>query len=108
MLNAVDVGIAAVSFMLFIVFIVFKGAYQRRLRNPHGLPYPPGPATSLLVGNFFAIPKETPYLEYANWSKRYNSARLMFMTHSITFILTMMCCRRSCILLCAGTPRCRH
>lgn len=45
----------------------------RRRRNPYGLPYPPGPPSRFLVGNFFDIPKQRPYREYANWSKEYNS-----------------------------------
>lgn len=66
-----------ISAVLAVVVILSSiSAYRHRRRNPHALPYPPGPSPHFLVGNFFDIPKKRPYIEYAKWSKRYNSTPL--------------------------------
>lgn len=66
------------AFLAVVVILSSISAYHHRRRNPHGLPYLPGPTPRFLVGNFFDIPKKRPYLEYAKWSKQYHSMLLAF------------------------------
>lgn len=67
-----------ISAVLAVVVVLSSiSAYRHRRGNPHALSYPPGPSPRFLVGNFFDIPKKRPYIEYANWSKRYNSTPLI-------------------------------
>jgi hypothetical protein len=38
---------------------------------------PPGPPPSPVVGNIFQLPKEHPWLKYAEWAKQYGESNLV-------------------------------
>jgi hypothetical protein len=42
------------------------------LKSKQG-PYPPGPSSKPLVGNFFDLPKIHPAIAYVEWGKQYHS-----------------------------------
>ncbi|KAF7348418.1 Cytochrome P450 [Mycena sanguinolenta] len=43
----------------------------RGWRTTIRLPFPPGPKPKFLLGNFFDIPSEQPWLTYTEWGKQY-------------------------------------
>ncbi|KAH9174406.1 cytochrome P450 [Lactarius sanguifluus] len=55
----------ALSTFLYILF-AFRDHRRRR-----GSPYPPGPPSWPVIGNFLDVPKLSPWLAYANMSKKY-------------------------------------
>ncbi|KAH9039825.1 cytochrome P450 [Lactarius pseudohatsudake] len=55
----------ALSSFLYILF-AFRDHRRRR-----GSPYPPGPPSWPVIGNLLDIPKFSPWLAYANMSKKY-------------------------------------
>ncbi|KAH9028593.1 cytochrome P450 [Lactarius pseudohatsudake] len=55
----------ALSTFLYILF-AFRDHRRRR-----GFPYPPGPPLLPVIGNFLDVPKLSPWLAYANMSKKY-------------------------------------
>ncbi|KAH9063196.1 cytochrome P450 [Lactarius vividus] len=55
----------ALSTFLYILF-AFRNYKRRR-----GFSYPPGPSPSPIIGNFSDVPKLSPWLAYANMSKKY-------------------------------------
>ncbi|KAH9006150.1 cytochrome P450 [Lactarius hatsudake] len=55
----------ALSTFLYIVF-AFRDHKRRR-----GSPYPPGPPSWPIIGNLLDVPKLSPWLAYANMSKKY-------------------------------------
>jgi hypothetical protein len=64
-----DIPFLAISFLLFLL-VVFRD-YRRR----GGLPYPPGPPSWPIIGNILSIPKELPWIAYADMSKIYGRCR---------------------------------
>ena len=52
---------------LFLYLLVNLRDRRRRKR----LSYPPGPPAWPIVDNFFDIPKDKPWIAYANMSKKY-------------------------------------
>ena len=57
------IGIAGFSF-LGISYVLFR-------RTRHSTALPPGPPPLPIVGNAFHMPKEHPWIEYAEWAKQY-------------------------------------
>ncbi|KAH9077873.1 cytochrome P450 [Lactarius deliciosus] len=55
----------ALSTFLYILFAFLD--YRRR----RGFPYPPGPPLLPVIGNLLDVPKLSPWLAYANMSKKY-------------------------------------
>ncbi|KAH9171797.1 cytochrome P450 [Lactarius sanguifluus] len=55
----------ALSTFLYILF-AFRDHRRRR-----GFPYPPGPPLLPVIGNLLDVPKLSPWLAYANMSKKY-------------------------------------
>ncbi|THH18493.1 hypothetical protein EW146_g2521 [Bondarzewia mesenterica] len=45
--------------------------FEKRSRNPNGLPYPPGPKGRLILGNALEMPVQRPWLKFAEWSREY-------------------------------------
>ncbi|KAI0302455.1 cytochrome P450 [Multifurca ochricompacta] len=54
---------------LLSFFVILRAIRDHRRRR--GLPHPPGPRPWPLIGNLFDIPKESPWLTYAQLSKKY-------------------------------------
>ena len=55
----------AISIFLYLL----ANFYDRRRRK--GLSYPPGPPSWPIMSNFFDIPKNRPWIEYTDMSKKY-------------------------------------
>ncbi|KAH8984165.1 cytochrome P450 [Lactarius hatsudake] len=51
---------------LLYLLLAYRGHRRRR-----GRPYPPGPPPWPVIGNFLDVPKLSPWLAYANMSKKY-------------------------------------
>ncbi|KZT22572.1 cytochrome P450 [Neolentinus lepideus HHB14362 ss-1] len=56
---------------LSAVALLFKRYRDRRAANPQGLPYPPGPKSIPIFGNYFQVPKVAPWETYEQWGKQY-------------------------------------
>ncbi|KAF7365051.1 Cytochrome p450 [Mycena venus] len=52
--------------MLFVVVRLLKG-----WKATSRLPFPPGPKPRFIMGNFYDIPSELPWITYAKWAKEY-------------------------------------
>ncbi|KZT61301.1 cytochrome P450 [Calocera cornea HHB12733] len=65
-------------FAAFLLALVY--ALWRRGTGTHALPLPPGPPGLPLLGNALQIPKERPWLVYAQWAKTYGE-----LTHLTAF-----------------------
>jgi len=53
-------------------------------RKTTPLPLPPGPPPKPIVGNYFDVPKDKPWIKYLEWSRKYNSDIIhmkLFNTH---------------------------
>ena len=63
------------AFSLFLyLFVAFRGHRRRR-----GLFYPPGPPSRPMIGNLLDVPKEAPWIAYADMSKRYGRGNILLM-----------------------------
>lgn len=63
-----------VNTTLFLVtVVVVRKLYSRRLNNPLGLPYPPGPTPSIIpfVGNIYDMPIKEEWFKFTEWGKQY-------------------------------------
>jgi hypothetical protein len=60
----------AISLFLFLL-VKFRDNRRRR-----GLPYPPGPPSWPIIGNFFDVPIEKPWTTYTNLSKKYGRCNI--------------------------------
>jgi hypothetical protein len=69
LINLVDC--LAISLFLYL-FALFR---DRRSRN--GLSYPPGPPSWPIIGNLFDVPKEAPWIAYADMSKKYGKGSIL-------------------------------
>ena len=56
---------------LFFSFLLVRRLNKGRDRNPNGLPLPPGPKGYPLIGNFFDMPADKPWVVYDEWRKTY-------------------------------------
>jgi hypothetical protein len=60
----------AISLFLFLL-VKFRDNRRRR-----GLPYPPGPPSWPIIGNFLDVPIEKPWITYTNMSKKYGRCNI--------------------------------
>jgi len=60
-------ALGCLAIFLFRRFLFAFRDYRRR----HGIPYPPGPPSRPIIGNLLDVPKEAPWIAYANMSKKY-------------------------------------
>ncbi|KAF8158887.1 cytochrome P450 [Mycena galopus ATCC 62051] len=58
--------VAVLPLILFALAALLKG-WQGRYRTP----FPPGPKPRFILGNFYDMPTEFPWLTYAKWGKQY-------------------------------------
>jgi cytochrome P450 len=70
----------ALALFLFFFIAVRNGGRQR------GLPYPPGPPSNPIIGNLLDVPKEAPWITYADMSRKYGTGNLLVKL-SLTFLL---------------------
>src|SRR5713101_4696105 len=82
----------ALSFFLFLL-VKFRDNRRRR-----GLPYPPGPQSWPIMGNFLDVPIEKPWITYTDMSKKYgrcniHSHRPMFAQLKLAFQGDITCLR---------------
>jgi len=76
LLSAVQISVAYLLFLLIRKLTAYES-----LTSKQG-PYPPGPSSKPLVGNYFDIPKIHPAMEYVEWGKQYHSKLLIHSPHS--------------------------
>ena len=78
------VAVAVTVFVSLFVFFIFMFLHEERdRRRRKGLPYPPGPPSSLLTGNFFDIPKDKqPWIAYKDMSKIHGRNNILGTTGS--------------------------
>ena len=58
-------------FLSLYLFVAFRDHRRRR-----GLSYPPGPPPQPIIGNLFDVPKEAPWVAYADMSKKYGMSNI--------------------------------
>ena len=73
-INAIDS--LAISLFLYLL-VKFRDRRRRK-----GLSYPPGPPLWPIIGNFFDIPKEKPWIAYMDMSKKYGRCNILGTTGS--------------------------
>ena len=69
LINAVDCLVVSLSLYLFVVF--------RDHRRRGGLSYPPGPPSWPIIGNLLDVPKDAPWIGYADMSKKYGRHNIL-------------------------------
>jgi len=52
-----------------VLAIILLGQLWRNRHRPG--PYPPGPPGLPIIGNFFDIPRSAPWIQFAEWGKKY-------------------------------------
>ena len=73
-INTVD---CLASFLFLYLFVAFRDHRKRR-----GLFYPPGPPSRPIIGNLLDVPKEAPWITYADMSKKYGK-EIMIAAHPL-------------------------
>ncbi|KAH9050954.1 cytochrome P450 [Lactarius deliciosus] len=71
----------ALSTFLYILF-AFRDHKRRR-----GSPYPPGPPSWPIIGNLLDVPKLSPWLAYANMSKKYGDVICLQVLGQVVVVL---------------------
>jgi len=69
LINALDC--LAISCFLYLL------TNFRDCRRRGGLSYPPGPPSSPIIGNLHDVPKNTPWIAYADMSKKYSRSNTL-------------------------------
>jgi hypothetical protein len=64
--------ITAIDGLALSVFLYTLFAFRDHRRRK-GFPYPPGPPSWPVIGNLLDVPKLSPWLSYANMSKKYGA-----------------------------------
>ena len=64
------VALAISSLSLLSIFYVYRKS------RPSSV-LPPGPPQAPIVGNLFQMPKERPWLKYAEWTEEYGKSLLI-------------------------------
>jgi len=63
------VALAIGSFVFLSILYVYR-------KTRHSAVFPPGPPPTPVVGNLFQMPKEQPWLKYAEWGEQYGESYL--------------------------------
>jgi hypothetical protein len=63
-------SISAIDCLMISVAVYLLVSLQDHRRR-RGCPYPPGPRSWPIIGNLFDIPTQSPWLAYADMSKKY-------------------------------------
>jgi hypothetical protein len=71
LINAFDCLAVSIFFYLILNFHPCFHHKFRDRRRRRGLPYPPGPPPWPITGNYFDVPRDTPWSAYADTSKKY-------------------------------------
>lgn len=74
------------------VFILVLLIRSRRSssRSSSSLPLPPGPPGAPLIGNILQTPKETPWVHYYEWSKKYGPVMYLNMAGQPLIIINSL------------------
>ncbi|KAN0109877.1 cytochrome P450 [Russula decolorans] len=81
-INAFDC--LAISFLLFLL-VKFRDNRRRR-----GLPYPPGPPSWPIIGNYLDIPIEKPWITYTDMSKKYGDVISLRVFSQVIVVLSSL------------------
>src|SRR5579863_6067211 len=71
----------ASSLLLYFFFSL------RDHRRRRGLPYPPCPLSLPILGNILDVPKETPWITYADMSKKYGRGNTLMAKPSLKLMV---------------------
>ncbi len=63
---------------------IYVLSYLALPRCPRGPPFPPGPSPLPILGNYFDIPKVTPWIGYRELAKRYGTNAFTTSARSLT------------------------
>jgi hypothetical protein len=74
LISAVDT--LAISLFLYLI------VKSRDRRRQEGLSYPPGPPSWPIIGNYFDMPKDKPWIAYTDMSKKYGRRIILGTTGS--------------------------
>jgi hypothetical protein len=69
------------DFLAIVSFFYLLISYRDHRRRG-GLSYPPGPPSWPFIGNLLDVPKDTPWIAYANMSKKYGRRHILGDTDS--------------------------
>ena len=87
--------ITIVDLLVVLSFVVALSAF-RDYRQRGGLRYPPGPRPLPVIGNLLDIPKESSWLAYAKFAKRYGGSSFCHLFR-LKRVLQGMFCPSTCL-----------
>jgi hypothetical protein len=73
--------ISAIDTLAISLFLYLLVKFRCRRRRK-GLPYPPRPPSWPIIGNFFDMPKDEPWIAYTDMSKKYGRHNILGTTGS--------------------------
>ena len=95
-------GIDCLALSAFLYILFAFSDHRRR----SGFPYPPGPPSWPVIGNFLDVPKLSPWLTYVNMSKKYGRIDLslcFFSEHILGDIICLQVFGQVIVVLCSTT-----
>ncbi|KAI9441790.1 cytochrome P450 [Lactarius indigo] len=78
--------ITAIDSLALSAFLYLLLAFRDHRRR-RGLPYPPGPPSWPIIGNLLDVPKLSPWLAYANMSKKYGDVLCIKVLGQVVIVL---------------------
>jgi hypothetical protein len=65
-------GYLPASAIALLILLAIAGLLKR-WKATSQFPYPPGPKPRFILGNFYDIPSELPWITYTEWGKQYGA-----------------------------------
>jgi len=82
--------ITAIDYLALSAFLYTLFAFRDHRRR-RGFPYPPGPPSWPVIGNLLDVPKLSPWLAYANMSKKYGRTDLSSLNLGLCLLGDVVC-----------------
>ncbi|TFY73981.1 hypothetical protein EWM64_g10031 [Hericium alpestre] len=77
----------ALTFTLWTLILSTVVLLYRNSKRCYGFPLPPGPIPFPVIGNVLSAPTRTPWVTYAEWSRKYNSELVSFTVFGQVYIV---------------------